>query len=131
MTTCKAGIKYSHTEAKNLTSDQASLVASVPYAQAFGSLQYLVTCTNSSLAFPINHLAQFMANHGPHHWNALKHIFYYLQHTSIWGFLYKCPSIPIFDHLLYKSNNTDLAGDIDARQSILGYIFQLHGALRS
>jgi hypothetical protein len=137
-TTCKpvvmpleAGIRFSRTEAENLTPDQTSLMASIPYAQAIGSLQYLVTCTRSDLGFPVNHLAQFMANPGPSHWTALKRIFRYLQHTSTWGLLYKSPSTPISDHLLCGWSDADWVGDTDTRWSTSSYIFQLHGALIS
>jgi hypothetical protein len=99
-TPLEAGIRFSRTEAENLTPDQTSLMTSIPYVQAIGSLQYLVTCTRSDLGFPVNHLAQFMANPGPSHWTALKRIFRYLQHISTWGLLYKSPSTTISDYFL-------------------------------
>ncbi len=50
----------------------------VLYAQAIGSLLYLVACTRHDLAYLINHLAQFMTNPCSIHWPNVKQIFHYL-----------------------------------------------------
>lgn len=63
-TSLEAGIRYSKHQSDELTSDK-QLMQNIPYKQAIGSLQYLVTCIRWNLAFPINHLAQFLANPCP------------------------------------------------------------------
>lgn len=127
-TPLEAGIRFSKTQAENLTPDQASYMSSVPYAQALGSLQYLVTCTRPDLAFSVHHLAQFMAHPGPPHWTALKRIFRYLQHTNASGLIYRRPTTKTTNNLLCGWSDADWAGDIDTRRSTSGYYFQLQGA---
>lgn len=137
MTTCKpvstpleTGVKYSRSQAENLTPAEASYMATIPFAQAIGSLQYLVTCTRPDLAYSVNHLAQFMANPGPPHWLALKRIFRYLQQTKYWGLTYTSSSASSLSSqlLLLGWCDADWAGDIDSRRSTSGYLFQLNGA---
>jgi len=74
MTNCKpvstpleASICFFDIQDENLTPEELSLMASILYAQAIGYLQWLVTCYRFDLAFPVNHLAQFIANLGPHY----------------------------------------------------------------
>jgi hypothetical protein len=126
----EANVRYSRSQAENLTPDEATFMASIPYANAIGSLQYLVTCTRPDLAFSVSHLAQFMAKPGPIHWMALKRIFCYLQYTSSWGLTYHCFS-PGSAHLLNGWTDADWAGDPDTRRSTSGYICQLNGTTLS
>jgi len=125
-TPLEAGIRYSRHQPDNPPSSEQHLMDKVPYKQAIGSLQYLVTCTRWDLAFPVNHLAQFMQDPTPAHWLGVKRIFRYLRGTSKQGLVYSSSlSVPPSLHQLTGWSDADWAGDIDTRRSTSGYIFQL------
>ncbi|XP_050133151.1 secreted RxLR effector protein 161-like [Malus sylvestris] len=94
-----------------------------PYASLVGSLMYASICTWLDLAFIVGLLGRYQSNLGGMHWVAAKKVLRYLQRTK--GFL-----------LVYGKNNilevvgftdSDLAGDLDERKSIGGYVFMLTG----
>lgn len=125
-TPLEAGIRYSRHQSDDLSPDQLELMKTIPYQQAIGSLQYLVTCTRWDLAFPISHLAQFMSNPAPVHWLGVKRIFRYLRGTSKQGLTYTAALSPHSTlHQLRGWSDADWAGDPDTRKSTSGYIFQL------
>jgi hypothetical protein len=66
-----ARVRYLRDQNENLTFEQTTFMIIVPYFNVFGSLQYLVTCTQLDLVFFVNHLVQFMVNLAPIHWDAL------------------------------------------------------------
>jgi hypothetical protein len=70
----EVGIRYSRPQPDNLQSNEQQLMDKIPYKQAIGSLQYLVTCTHWDLAFSVHHLAQFMQDPTPAHWLGVKHV---------------------------------------------------------
>ena len=125
-TPLEASIRYSRHQPDNLQSYEQHLMDKIPYKQAIGSLQYLVTCTRWDLAFSINHLAQFMQDPTPAHWLGVKRIFRYLRGTSKQRLVYSSPpSASPSLHQLTGWSDADWAGDIDTRRSTSGYIFQL------
>ena len=139
MATCKpvatpleAGIRYSKTQANDLSSNDMQYMTTVPYSQILGCLQYLVTCTRLDLAYSVNHLAQFMSNPTLVHWIALKRVLRYFRKISHSGLLYKGSSSS--SSLTYKLEgwcDADWAWDIDTRRSTSGYLFKLNGNLLS
>jgi len=113
-TPLEAGIRYSKTQAKDLSPDDAQYMTTVPYSQILGCLQYLVTYTRHDLAYSVNHLAQFMATPAPVHWIALERLLRYLRKTSHSSLLYSGSSPS--SSLTYKLDgwcDADWAGDID------------------
>lgn len=91
----------------------------VPYREAIGSLMYATIGTHPNIAFAILVLLQFLNNPGKIHWEALKHVFRYLQGTKDWRL---------------GGEKTDLVGYTDAdgasqahRQAISGYVFLIDG----
>jgi hypothetical protein len=131
-TPLEAGIRYSKTQANDLSPDDEQYMTTVPYSQILGCLQYLVTCTRSDLAYLVNHLAQFMSSPAPVHWLALKRLLRYLRKTSHSSLLYSGSSSS--SSLTYKLEgwcDAEWAGDIDTRRSTTGYLFKLNGNLLS
>ena len=125
-TPLEVGIRYSRHQLDNLQSSKQHLMDKIPYNQAIGSLQYLVTCTHWGLTFSANHLAQFMHEPTPAHWLSIKSIFRYVRGTSKQSLGYSSlPSAPTSLHQLTGWSDADWAGDIDTYRSTLGYIFQL------
>jgi hypothetical protein len=54
------------------------IMHNVLYAQAIGSILYLVACTRHDLAYLINYLAQFTTNPSSIHWSNVTNFFHYL-----------------------------------------------------
>lgn len=53
----------------------------VPYLSAIGALMYLANCTRPDIVFATNLLARYSSAPTWRYWNAIKHIFCYLQGT--------------------------------------------------
>lgn len=94
----------------------------VPYMEAVGSLMYAMTGTRPDIAYAVGKVAQFMANPGPNHWTAAKHIFRYLRGTAERGITYRASG-----QALAGYSDSDYAGDLDRRRSTSGYVFLLAG----
>ena len=97
------------------TQEEEDKMSKVPYASAVGSLIYAMVCTRLDIAHAVSHL-------GIEHWNVVKWILKYLRGTSN-----KClhfgGSITDLQGYVYL----DLVGDIDTRQSTIGYVFTIGG----
>ena len=63
------------------SADQKAEMENVPYINAVGSLMYLATMTCPDIAFTVGVLARFNSKPGHAHWNAVKHLFRYLNGT--------------------------------------------------
>ena len=63
------------------TPEEKAAMAKIPYLSAVGSLMYMATCTRPDIAYSVSLLARFSANPGQKHWQAVKHLFWYLKHT--------------------------------------------------
>ena len=93
----------------------------VPYHEAVGSLMYMALGTHPNIAYAVQTVSRFTSKPGLDHWEAVKHIFWYLKGTrELW--------------LAYGGNEKDLLGYADAdgsmaedRHAISGYAFILHG----
>ena len=96
------------------------MMSDVPYQEAVGSLLYLVQGTRPDIAFAINDVSRFNANHGVAHWIAVKRIMRYLRGTTDFRILYRYGGNP-----LRGFSDSDWASDIDQRRSCTGYIFMM------
>lgn len=47
-------------------------MATIPYLSVIKSLMYIMICTRLDLAYPLNHVSQFVSNLGNGHWLAIK-----------------------------------------------------------
>jgi len=99
-------------------------MASVPYRSAVGSLMYLMVSTRPDLAAAIGVVSRFLEHPGRPHWEAVKRILRYVQHTLDYGLVYKrqgsLESVGFTD--------ADFAGCLDSRKSTTGWVFMLGGA---
>jgi hypothetical protein len=96
-----AKVWYFRDQNVNLTFEQTIFMIIVPYFNVFGSLQYLVTCTQLDLIFFVSHLVQFMVNLAPIHWDALKQIMRYLKKTNLSGILVDTKAKENFGYKFY------------------------------
>lgn len=53
----------------------------VPYASAAGALMYAAVVSRPDIAYAVGVLCRFMANPGPEHWKAVKHLFRHIKGT--------------------------------------------------
>lgn len=61
----------------------------VPYANAVGSIMYIMICTRPDMAYSMSLESRYIANLGMRHWEALKQILKYLKETSDDGLWFK------------------------------------------
>ena len=61
---------------------------SVDYGGAIGLLQYLLYITHPDIAFAVGQFASFTFDPGVVHWNAMKHLFRYIQDSIDFGITY-------------------------------------------
>ncbi|KAJ8767562.1 hypothetical protein K2173_017906 [Erythroxylum novogranatense] len=97
-----------------------SIVDATRYRKIVGKLQYL-SFTRPDIAYPVNKLAQFMHSPGLEHWQALKRLLRYLNHTIDYGLCLVRERNPS----LFVYSNADWAGDPSDRASTTGYITYL------
>ncbi|XP_047961394.1 secreted RxLR effector protein 161-like [Salvia hispanica] len=92
----------------------------VPYANAIGSVMYLMVSTRPDIAYVVSCLSRYMANPGSVHWEALKWLLRYLKHTAKYGLCYsKCND----GVLLTGFVDSNYANDKDKRKSTTSYVF--------
>nr|GEX57920.1 retrovirus-related Pol polyprotein from transposon TNT 1-94 [Tanacetum cinerariifolium] len=104
-------------------------ISKVPYANAVGSLMYLMVCTRPDIAYVVSIVSRYLTNPGKNHWEAVKWILKYLKGTADVGLVYgrdqgKPVDVDGFVDAHY-------AKDPDKGRSITGYVFMLHGCVVS
>ncbi|CAM8997367.1 unnamed protein product [Rhodiola kirilowii] len=75
----------------------------IPYDVAVGSVMYCMLCIRPDLAYGISVLSRFMSNPGESHWNAIKFLLKYLNHTKKLGLVFAA-----------YGNKSDLIGHVDS-----------------
>lgn len=106
----------------------AHCMSDVPYREAVGMLNYLVTCTRPDMAYAVSALGRFVTRHGPRHWRAVKRCLRYLQGTADRGLCYRRPADgPSAALTLHAECDADFAGCDDTYYSTSGYVFMLAG----
>ena len=94
----------------------------VPYASAVGSLIYAMVCTRPDIAHAVSTVSRFMSNPERPHWEAVKWILRYLQGSTNIKLCFGS-SEPV----LVAYTDADMAGDVDNRKSISGYLITYAG----
>jgi hypothetical protein len=95
----------------------------VDYIGAVGALMYLAIVMRPDIAYVVGVLCRFMANPGPEHWKAAKHLLRYVTGTIDFCLLYKLdPNMP---NLFRTFSNADLAGNVDTSCSMTGYVVKM------
>jgi hypothetical protein len=126
------------------------------YRKAIGELIWAMVTCRPDLSFAVIKLSQFSSNSGRLHYNRVRHVFRYLQHTRDYGLTYwrtkPCPNLPdipapppvspnLEDGLrhtdpydipptsLFGYVDSNWANDIRHRRSVSGIAFLLAGAV--
>ncbi|MCO5579070.1 hypothetical protein L7F22_032922 [Adiantum nelumboides] len=92
------------------------------YASACGSLMYAMIATRPDIAFAVGVVSRYMSNPDRIHWEAVKGIVRYLQHTKSMRICYGSQDLSVKGY-----TDLDYAGDLDKRRSTSGYVFTLAG----
>lgn len=101
----------------SMVTSETSLVGKVPYQEAVGSLLFLAQCTRPDIAFAVNDVSRFNANHGEAHWRAVKRIFRYLKGTANYKLTFSRSK-----KAFHCYSDADWASDIDKRRSCTGQV---------
>lgn len=120
MSECKPVGTPSDTSIKlstNMTNENNGLVGKVPYQEAVGSLLHLTQGTRPDLAYAVNDVSRFNANHSDEHWRAVKRIFRYLKGTMDNKLIFHSKN----DTEMHAYSDADWGSQIDDRRSCSGY----------
>nr|GEY43139.1 hypothetical protein [Tanacetum cinerariifolium] len=79
-------------------------MSKVPYANAVGSLMYLMVCMRPDIAYAVSVVSIHLANPGKNHWEAVKWILKYLGGTTNVGLVYGTN----------RGNHVDVPGFVDS-----------------
>ncbi|GJZ29608.1 retrovirus-related pol polyprotein from transposon TNT 1-94 [Tanacetum coccineum] len=104
-------------------------MSKVPYANAVGSLMYLMVCTRPDIAYAVSVVSRYLANPGKNHWEAVKWILKYLRGTANVGLVYGTDRGNHVDVTGFV--DSDYAKDPDKGRSINGYTFLVQGCVVS
>jgi hypothetical protein len=105
------------------TPEESAFMRTVPYVSAVGALMYLAIATRPDIAFAVGVLCQFMANPGPEHWKAVKHLFHYLRGTCNFRLTYKPdPSAP---YPFHAYSDADHGANVDNGRSTSAYVVKI------
>ena len=96
---------------------------SVDYGGAIGSLQYLSCTTCPDITFAVGQLASFTSDPGVAHWNAIKHLFRYIQGSIDFGITYS-PD-PSTSELFSTFSNANHGGCKDSGWSTGVYVVKI------
>ena len=98
----------------------------VPYGEAVGSLLYLARGTRPDIAYTVAFLARFVANPGRAHWQAVKHLFRYLQGTKDLRLVYRGERYD--PEQIFRAFTDSAHGDsVDTGRSTSGYLLTIGG----
>ena len=94
-----------------------------PYQSVLGAVMWGQLVTQPDLLFSVSLLAQFQANPGMEHWNALMHVIGYIKNTIDYGITYSRD----YNISPYAFVDTDYGGCRDTHRSTSGYVFIMAG----
>lgn len=98
------------------------------YQQKIGSINYAAIATRPDIAKCSSHLATFMLNPGPHHFDAVNRVIAYLNYTQKVGIQYSAHAITSSTASDCFMTASDAAlGDHPDRHSSEGYLATLYG----
>ena len=97
-------------------------MSKVPYAFAVGSLMYAMICTRLDIVYAVGNVSRFLTNLGKEHWEAVKWILRYMRGTSK-----MCLCFGSVEPMLDGYIDSNMAGDVDSRKSISGFMMTFAG----
>ena len=106
----------------HLSKNNGKSISQQEYAQAIGSLMYVMNYTRPDIAYPISKLIRYTSNPGPDHWKAIVRVLRYLKYTQNYGLHYsKYPAV------LEGCCDANWISDTIDSKSTSSYLFTLGG----
>ena len=102
----------------------------ISYALLIGSINYCAISTRPDISYATNKCTQFTSNPNITHWEGAHHIVWYLLYTKNHGILYtaKEEGAEGYSHNLAGFTDSDYAGDVNDRNSTMGWVFTFNGS---
>ncbi|KAJ0844964.1 putative RNA-directed DNA polymerase [Helianthus annuus] len=116
--------KLSSLDSPQTDEDKGKMV-NIPYANAVGSLMYLMICTRPDISYAVSVVSRYLSNPGRQHWEGVKWILRYLNGTRDLGIVYG--NFDDQDAIVKGYVDSDFAKDSDKGRSITGYVFKVLG----
>src|SRR6201999_3330088 len=110
---------------KTLSDTDKEFMAKAPYINAVGSLPYLAQCTRPDIAYAVGALARYNSNPSPTHWNAVAHLFKYLQGTKYYELVYGATGQ---EEIFVTYSDSNHGACKDTGRSTGGYVVKIGGA---
>ncbi|GKA20789.1 retrovirus-related pol polyprotein from transposon TNT 1-94 [Tanacetum coccineum] len=101
----------------------------VSYANAVGSLMFLMVCTRPYIVYAVSVVSKYLVNSGKNHWKVVKWILKYLRGTTNVGLVYGTNRGNHVDVTGFV--DSDYAKDPDKGRSVTGYAFLVQGCVVS
>ena len=108
------------------TDAEREAMAKIPYPEAVGALQWLVSSGRPDIAYAVSSVSRYLGCFGQEHWDAVVRIFRYLQQTREMPMRFKKSKGGMTFEVFADS---DWAGDVDHRRSQGGFICFVGGNL--
>ena len=106
----------------HLSKNNGKSLSQQEYAQAIGSLMYVMNCTRPDIAYAVSKLSRYTSNPGLDHWKAIVRVLRYLKYTQNYGLHYsKYPAV------LEGYCDANWISDTKDSKSTSGYLFTLSG----
>ena len=106
----------------HLSKNNGKSLSQQEYAQAIGSLMYVMNYTRPDIAYAVSKLSRYTSDPGPDHWKAIVRVLRYLKYTQNYGLHYsKYPAI------LEGYCDANWISDTKHSKSTSGYLFTLGG----
>ena len=106
----------------HLSKNNGKIISQQEYAQAIGSLMYVMNCTCPDIAYAVGKLSRYISNLGPDHWKAIVRVLRYLKYTQNYGLHYS--KYPV---VLEGYCDANWISDTKDLKSTSGYLFTLGG----
>ncbi|WCJ31679.1 Retrovirus-related Pol polyprotein from transposon TNT 1-94 [Euphorbia peplus] len=105
-----------------VTEEDRMKMAGKPYANAIGSIMYVMLCTRPDVAFALSMTSRFQANPGERHWTAVKNILKYLRRTKEMFLVYGGGELRVEGY-----TDASYETDVDDFKSQSGFVFIVNG----
>jgi hypothetical protein len=121
------GVSLSVTQSP-ATGMEKSVMSSIPYASAIGSIMYAMLSTRPNVALALNLTSRYQSNPGMNHWIAVKNILKFLRRTNDMILVYGGSSLELY---VKGYVSTNYKADLDDEKSQTLYFFLVNGGVVS
>ena len=133
MTSCKSVMTpiTTHFKLSSLqclkTEEEKLEMTKIPYANAVGCMMYVMVLTRPDISYALSIVSKYMVSPGKEHLRAVKWVLKYLSGTLSHGLVYGKSGIK--SEGICGFIDSDFAGDLDRRRSLIGYMYKLDDCL--